>query len=64
MDFEDALSVSVGWLGEELQVTLHGVAGMPPVLAAELFGTLRSGDELSDGPAPADSIMFVLDSED
>lgn len=64
MDFEDALSVLLGWLGVELQVTLHGAFGVPPTIAAELFGTLRCGDELSRGLGPANSIVFVLDSED
>jgi hypothetical protein len=63
MTFDEALSVLLGWLGEELQVTVHGASGMLPVLAAELFGTLRNGDELGRGPGPANSIMFVLDSE-
>lgn len=37
---------------------------MPPLLAAELHGYLRSGDELGGGSEPANSIMFVLGDED
>jgi hypothetical protein len=64
MQFEDALSVLAGWLGEELEVTLHGANGMPPILAAELFGILRGIDELSGGHEPTDSLAFLLDSAD
>lgn len=65
MTFDEALSVLLGWLGYELQVTLAGAGQMLPGLAAELFGTLRGGDELSgDESNPANSLMFVLESED
>lgn len=63
MEFDDALAVLLGWLGEDVQVTLHGAGGMAPVLAAELFGRLSSGDELrEEGTGPANSLMFILDS--
>ncbi len=63
MTFDDALAVLLGWLGEEVQITLRGAGGMEPVMAAELFGTLRTGDELREGgTGPANSLMFVLDA--
>jgi hypothetical protein len=62
MTFNDALSVLLGWLGEDVEVTLQGADTAPPVLAAELQGHLRSADELGDGSEPADSLMFILDS--
>jgi hypothetical protein len=63
MEFDDALSVLLGWLGEEVQVTLRGAGGMEPVMAAELFGKLSTGDELREGgTGPANSLMFVLDA--
>ena len=64
MTFDEALSVLLGWLGEDLEVTLQGADGAPPLLAAELRGVLRNGDELDRGPEPANSLMFILDSED
>jgi hypothetical protein len=62
--FDEALTILLGWLGEELEVTLQGADGAPPPLAAELHGHLRSGDELNAGTEPANSLMFILDDED
>lgn len=64
MTFDEALGVLLGWLGEDVEVTLCGADGAPPVLAAELQGSLHKGDELSGGPEPANSLMFILDSAD
>jgi hypothetical protein len=64
MTFDDALSILQGWLGEELEVSLCGAGGAPPLLAAELQGRLRRGDELSGSREPANSLMFILDSAD
>lgn len=64
MTFYETLSILVGCVGEEIRVTLGGADGHPPVVAAELCGTLRAADGLDVNRSQANSLLFILDSED
>lgn len=64
MDLEEVLTVLLGWLGLEIEVSLHGANGSPPVAALEVQGQLRKGEEFGHESASPKSFAFVLDDGD
>jgi hypothetical protein len=53
MEFEDVLSVLLGWTGREIEVGTHGANGAQPVSALEVRGILRRPDPEEVGDALA-----------
>ena len=63
MSFEEVLAVLLGWIGVEIEVSVHGANGAQPVAALEAQGCLRNGEELGGESASPGTFMFVLDGE-
>jgi hypothetical protein len=60
MDFEDVLSVLLGWMGQEVEVGTHGANGDEPVTALETRGILRRGDDFEKNAVSRGSLAFYL----
>jgi hypothetical protein len=59
VDLEQILAVLHGWLGEEIEVSVHGGQGMAPISAVSVRGRLRTGDVMSR-PGHPELFLFVL----
>jgi hypothetical protein len=62
VELEQILEVLHGWVGTEIEVSVHGGQGMSPITAVSVRGTLRTGDVLSRPDRP-EVILFVLVDE-
>jgi hypothetical protein len=60
MEFEDVLSVLLGWMGQEIEVGTHGANGAEPVTALEARGILRRGDDFEKDAVGRGSLAFYL----
>jgi hypothetical protein len=59
VDLEQILGVLHGWIGSEIEVSVHGGRGRAPVSAVSVRGRLRTGDVLSR-PRKPEVFLFVL----
>lgn len=64
MEFEEILAVLLGWMGLELEVSVHGANGAQPVAALEARGQLRRGDDFGFESASPGSFVLVLTGGD
>jgi hypothetical protein len=60
MEFEDVLSVLLGWMGREIEVGTHGADGARPVTALEARGILRRGEDFEEDAVRRGPIVFYL----
>lgn len=61
MSFEEVLAVLLGWLGLNIEVSVHGANGAEPVAALEATGRFRRGEELGAESASPGAFLFILD---
>jgi hypothetical protein len=62
VELDQILEVLHGWVGTEIEVSVHGGQGMAPISAVSVRGRLRTGDVLSRPDRP-EVILFVLVDE-